>query len=315
MYLPLHSLTKTLYCYVDNINLGNANLEQVKKYFASIFLRHLYIQKSIKIDDKTFIIKEEDGNSCYDSLLYMKRYIERTNSKGTEFLMNIDQASKNYSTQDPVCVIQFWDLEAPDLDSAQLYAFQKAKPLVDFLRWHQDDPAEIFGIVTADNEKVLFHVLPHCHSTRKTYIIEEVQKYSQYTQKLAQKDQKLALYISLYSDAIGEKNLDFRIVKLWSVLETMAFVFPIEKFKEKRVRMLLAKYQIGIKKIEEHDLITLVYQHRNSMVHEGTCNPKYVSDKYRKWMEITNPLICEIITELQSMVNFLIHRYLVTLEI
>jgi hypothetical protein len=292
---------------------GEGILEQTRNYYAAIFLKHIFIQHSMKIDDNTWVIKAKNGFSCLDSLQYMKAYSEEWNGK--QFPLPVDKISNNYSTHDPVCVIQLYDIVAPDFKTATSKALKTAYPIIGFLRWHQDEMAEVFGTVIGDGERCIVEPFPKYFTGMKTYLGEDVQKFCQYTAKKMETDQKLALYLTLYADAISEETLDFRIVKLWSLLEVMAF--PVKEkrdSKESGVRKLIDKYRVSIEKFGEYDLVTLAYKHRNSIVHEGTANPAYVSSEFRKWVIITNPILQKLVKELQSMTNFLIRRYLATLE-
>jgi hypothetical protein len=140
--------------------------------------------------------------------------------------------------------------------------------------------------------------------------MNDINAMARYTTKRLEKDVKLNLFLSLFADAVAEQKLDFKIVKLWTILETMAISYNQYHHHEQNVRELLKDYQIGIQKFEEFDLIKLAYKHRNAIVHEGTSDPKIVSPEFAKFLVVSTKNITKITSDLQELVSFVINCYM-----
>lgn len=277
------------------------------KYNCKVFLKNLWVQQEIEIDDDAQIVTSPQGYPCFDSATYMKDYLEMVTDKQVN--VDIEKLAKNYSKNMPVTVIKLWNIKAPSLKKATEFAVNKSQPIIKFLTYNQGQSPEIFGVTsTSKEEGTLFAILPSNHCGRKFHLMINLNKMAFYVTSQIGKDERLNLFLTLFSDAVSEKKLDFKIVKLWTILETMAASY--KGIKEKKVRALLADYQINIPKYQNFDLIKLAYQHRNAVVHEGTSDPEVVSSKYAKYLSVSSKNMGKIVYELQEHVSYVILWYM-----
>lgn len=270
-------------------------------------MKNIRIQQEILIDDDIQIVTSGQGYTCYDSATYMKDYLEMVT--GEKVNIDIEKMAKDYSENMPVSVIKLWNIKAPSLEKAADLAIKKSRPIIKFLTYQQIQSPEIFGVTaTTKKEGTLVVVLPVTYCGWKIYLMDDLNRLARYVTSQAEKDEKLNLFLTLFSDAISESNLDFRIVKLWTILETMAASF--KGTKEQKVRALLADYHIGIQNYQNFDLIKLVYMHRNAVVHEGTSDPGVASSRYARFLSISSGNIAKIVSDLQELISFIIRWYL-----
>jgi hypothetical protein len=260
------------------------------QYACKLFLKNIRIQQEIVIDNDTQIVLSEQGFSCYDSATYMVNYLETVT--GNKVQLDIKSLSKKYEEGMPVCVIKMWNIQALSLETAAQLAVNKSQPILKFLTYNQGQSPEIFGVaVTRRGEGTYFAVLPVTYCGWKIHLMENLNTLARYTTDRIQQDGKLNLYLTLFSDSMSENNVDFRIVKLWTILETMAASYQV-RGKEQKVRTLLRDYQIGVKQYGDYDLIKLAYMHRNAMVHEGTSDPNVVSSDFVNILTVSSRNIC-----------------------
>lgn len=281
------------------------------KYFCRVFLKGLYIQQKITIDSNLVIEPLEAGYTCYDQITFVKKYIEETTDEPVN--IDIDKMAEDYSKSLPVSVIKYWNIEAENLPSAKNQVKDKAIDLINYIIWKQDQYSEIFAITaTASGEGTIVEIGPPIPVSRKHFITIDVQKYAKHSLRKMSTDNKLKLWIGLYKEAVSDVNPDFKLVKLWSLLETMSSEY--KGGKELKVRRLIKKFEMHIDatKYDGHDIIRIAYKHRNAIVHEGTANPSLVSKENKKWVSISSKNLQPLVSELKNMINFMIHRYIVT---
>ena len=270
-------------------------------------MKNIRIQQEIVIDNNTQIVTSSQGYTCYDSATYMKSYMETVTGKRVN--IDIEKLAKDYSIGMPVSVIKLWNIKAPNLERAVELAVNKSQPIIKFLTYNQIQSPEIFGVTATSNEKgTFFEVLPVTYCGWKIHLMDDLNRMARYITSQTAKDERLNLFLTLFSDAVSESNLNFKIVKLWTILETMAASF--KGTKEKRVRALLADYRIGVQKYQNFDLIQLAYKHRNAVVHGGTSNPKIASSKYARFLLVSNKNIAKVVSDLQELISFIIRWYL-----
>ncbi len=278
------------------------------KYNCKVFLKNIKIQQEIVIDNDTQIVMSEQGYSCFDSANYMVNYLETVT--GNRVNIDVNALAKRYAKDMPVCVIKIWNINASSLEEAAQFAVGKSQPIMKFLAYNQGQSPEIFGVATARRgEGTYISVLPVSYCGWKIHLMDNLNTLAHYTTERIQHDGKLDLYLTLFSDSMSENNVDFKIVKLWTILETMAVSYK-ERGKEQKVRALLKEYQMGVKKYDDYDLIKLVYMHRNAMVHEGTSDPGVASPDFGNFLIISRRNIDSIIPELQELVSFVIRLYM-----
>jgi hypothetical protein len=287
-------------------------MSNINNYFCRIFLKPLFIQQSIRLSKDIEIVPMSNGYTCYDSITYIKKYLE---SLGDPVVLDADKIAREYSEHVPIAVVKMWNVQASDLRSAKELAIEKCENLLNFLRWNQINQAEIFAATaTRTGEGTIVGIYPMPYAHQRTFLTNDVPQYARYATQMAERDQKLSLYLSLYADAISEDNPDFKIVKLWTLLETMAYPFKdIEKQKEPRVKKLFEHYEMNVESDKYgigNDLLHAAYMHRNAIVHEGTANPALVSDKFEPIIQISASRLPEIANDLEETINFLIHLYL-----
>lgn len=270
-------------------------------------MKNIRVQQEIEIDNDTQIVTSAQGYTCYDSATYMKCYLETV--MGEQVNIDIEKLAKNYSKNMPVSVIKLWNIEAPNLKKAAELAIDKSQPIIKFLTYNQGQSPEIFGVTSTRKEEGTFvAVLPVAYCGWKIHLMDNLNRMARYVTLQTKKDERLNLFLTLFSDAVSENNLDFKIVKLWTILETMAASF--EGIKEQRVRALLADYQIGIQNYQNFDLIKLAYKHRNAVVHEGTSDPEVASSQYTRFLSVSNTNIAKIVNDLQELVSYVIRWYI-----
>lgn len=277
------------------------------QYTCKVFLKNIWVQQEIKIDTNTQIVTSPYGYTCYDSAKYMKKFLEIVT--GEQVNIDIENLAKNYSENMPVTVIKLWNIKAPSLEKAAEFAVNKSQPIIKFLTYNQGQSPEIFGVTsTSKAEGTFFGILPNTYCGWKHHLMSNLNKMASYVTSQIGKDERLNLFLTLFSDAVSEKNLDFKIIKLWTVLETMAISF--KGSNEKKVRALFAKYQIGVPKYQNFDLIKLAYKHRCAMVHEGTSDPEVASSGYVPYLLVSSKKTGKIVYDLQEHVNYLILWYM-----
>jgi len=124
----------------------------------------------------------------------------------------------------------------------------------------------------------------------------------------ASTNEKFRLFLKLYSDATKEFNPAYHLVKIWSLLETMAEYVKIGK-KEKKVRQLFIDHKYSVEQLANSiDLIEFMYKCRNSIVHEGDITLQ----KLRKNQIELDPLIAEFskyVELIDHSTHFLIRNY------
>jgi hypothetical protein len=250
------------------------------------------------------------GYTCYDPVLYLKRYIEKSTSR--ESNINLKRYSDYYEKMVPVTIIKLANIQAPDLKCAKKIAINKSLMIIDFLKYRLSTAGEIFLTkATNKNNHSIVEVFPRFIIRETTAFTEPIEEYSQSVMAKTDSDERLGLYLTLFSDAVAEEKEDFRISKLWTLLETMAINYHGNK--EDRVRQLLSSYGFYIQPYGEYDLIKLAYKHRNAIVHEGTSNPALVSDDYRQYVAISTLDIFKFTEELLMLVRSAIHMYIKSL--
>ena len=277
------------------------------KYNCKVFLKNIKIQQEIVIDNDTQIVQSFQGFTCYDSATYMVNYLETVTAEKSNF--DVKKLANDYSEKMPVCVIKLWNIKASNLAEATQLALKKSKPIIKFLTYNQCQSPQTFGVTASRTEEGSYlSVLPVTFCRWKFHIMDDLNKSARYISTRIEKDEKFDLYITLFSEAVSEDNLDFKIVKLWTILETMAFSF--KGGKEQKVRAMLGDYQIGIQQYENYDLIKLVYKHRNAIIHEGTTDPNLASSEYSMYLTESTKNLKKIINDLQELINFLIRLYI-----
>lgn len=277
------------------------------QYNCKVFLNNIRVQQEIVIDNDTQIVTSAQGYTCYDSATYMKRYLETVT--GEQINIDIEKLSKDYSKNMPVSVIKLWNIKASSLEKATELAINKSQPIIKFLTYNQGQSPEIFGVTSTRKEEGTFvAVLPVTYCGWKIHLMDNLNTMARYVTLQTEKDERLNLFLTLFSDAVSENNVDFKIVKLWTILETIAA--PFKGAKEQKVRALLADYQIGVKKYRNFDLIKLAYMHRNAVVHEGTSDPEVASSQYAHFLSVSSKSIAKIVYDLQELVSYVIRWYI-----
>jgi hypothetical protein len=280
----------------------------VSDYNCKVFLKNIKIQQEIIIDNNTQIMMSEQGFTCYDPATYMVNYLETVSGKKVKF--DVSSLSKRYAQDMPVCVIKMWNVKASNIKAASQIALEKSQPILKFLCYNQGQFPETFGVaVTRKGEGQYISVIPAKYCGWKIHLMGNLNVQAKYITDRIQKDGKLNLYLTLFSDSISEDNIDFKIVKLWTILEIMGASYK-ERGKEQKVRALLRDYQININRYGDYDLIKLSYMHRNAVVHEGTSDPHSVSPNYVEFLRVSTTNISGIINELQELTNFVIDLYM-----
>ena len=279
-----------------------------KQYSCKVFLKNIFIQQEILIDNDTQIVPSIMGYTCYDPATYMTTYLEIVT--GERANLDIEKLAKDYSKDMPVSVIKLWNVKATTLETAAELAVKKSQPIIKFLTYNQIQQPEIFGVTVSRKEEGNFiAVLPITPCRYKIHLMDNIDLMARYITLRTEKDERVNLFFTLFSDAISEKNLDFRVVKLWTILETMAVAYK-GRYKEQKVREMLKDYEIGIKKFGNFDLIKLAYMHRNAIVHDGTSDPSLASPEYANILTVSSKNINKITNDLQELVSFVIRLYL-----
>lgn len=126
------------------------------------------------------------------------------------------------------------------------------------------------------------------------------------------------VYLSLYAGTvaysdtlISEIDLEIRLVKTWSLLETMAL--SEKGFKDQKVKALFLRYQLStacpnyLNHIGE-DLLDIAYEWRNIIAHSGGCGAATKS-KDVKFCQTARLQFEEILEELSQSCRMLLHAY------
>jgi hypothetical protein len=277
------------------------------KYNCKVFLKNICVQQEIVIDNDAQVVTSAQGYTCYDSAAYMKNYLETVT--GEKSNIDIEKLVKDYSKSMPVSVIKLWNIKAPSLEKAAELAVNKSQPIIKFLAYNQIQSPDIFGVsATRKEEGTFVEILPINSCRWAFHLMDDLNRMARFVTSQTEKDERLDLFLTLFSDATSEQNLDFKIVKLWTILETMAFSFKGRK--EEKVRALLADFQINIKKYPKFDLIKLAYMHRNAIVHEGTSDPEIVSPDFTRFVLVSSKNKAKIVSDLQELISFVIRLYL-----
>jgi hypothetical protein len=128
----------------------------------------------------------------------------------------------------------------------------------------------------------------------------------------------LKVYLSLYADALSnadtlitELSTETRLLRLWTLLEAMAFSERGSNKKEK-VRALFNRYRVSkIPNYRNHsgrDLLDIAYEWRNVIAHAGGCRGTIKANDVRFCKEF-HSLFDEILEDLSSSSRMLVYLY------
>jgi hypothetical protein len=134
----------------------------------------------------------------------------------------------------------------------------------------------------------------------------------------AQKHPLLGVYLSLYGDTVAysdtlvtDISLETRLLKTWSLLETMALSEP-PRHKKSKVKSLFNRCQIGTHPDynghKGQDLLDVAYKWRNIIAHSGGCQAAS-SPNDQQFCQNFQPEFEKILEDLSQRCRDLLHAY------
>jgi hypothetical protein len=247
--------------------------KETREYSCLIFTKGCYIHTTIDLHEKCFLLPLK-GFSSVQEIEYIRRYCELKVSSSLTF--NKDNLLKEAEKSAPVIGVNL-KVDATSHNEAAEKAEEDARYVLEVLSEYQRQIPMIFGIATIlDNEVRLKVSRPPGRMI--LHLLDNVQKVLRYRYDHIRKNESFRFYVKLFNEALREKNPDFRLFKIWALLEAMSLKF--KGGSKKRIRELFDYYHHakGAKEYDGHDFIDLANRHRVCIAHFGGCRPGQNSD-------------------------------------
>ncbi len=272
--------------------LGLVNQDS-RKFRCFVFLINIYLGKELNLGVSKLIPVERLDNG------YIKRYMaEVLKSEGIDITIE-NNVKKSYDDpySQPGVLIDIYNVNAIDVEEASRLSFKYAEEMVKSLALINNSHGEILGDVIIDKQdnKVYHRSIYYSYLGNLFVGLENPKDLKRIHQSMD--DDLLNYYVSMYLEATKERNLDYKRLKLWTILESMAKNNdysdkpqillegtpiiskrnnkPILIGKESmyQVRELIRTYFTSISREPsvDEDTLNIWYQERNCVAHKGKC--------------------------------------------
>lgn len=250
------------------------------KFHAVAFFEGCLINHPFKLNDYTLIPAE--GLKVSDVIECVETNIEQI--FGGQIQLKKEYWNSQSKSQTPIVVVQFKEFFAINVDDAFRIIDKKAKVLADLLSLERGSKVRLIADLcqTETGDKFERIHLPHYSGNLISDFYDRSDVLQECLQAI-QSDHMLPLYISLLNEALGESNRDFKYLRLWMVLETIAkqyFTKGSDDFKvESLLRTFRNAHNVSIVLDGNHpgfeikDYVLSWSQHRDCSAHFGGCHP------------------------------------------
>lgn len=274
-------------------------IEGSKTYTSHIFIINAYIGKGIDLGtSKLTPIKRLDNRFIEE---YMSEVLV---SLGITEIIKPSLKKKSFDDPyaQPGVLLTIENVYAESIKQASDIHMKYAEDIVKVLALMNNSHGEIIGDVIVDNEdkKIYHRTIVYSYLGNMFVGFEDPHQFSN-MKKMMENDLN-NYYASLYLDAMRERSIDIKRLKLWTILESIAknkdyansfeTLFSGEKIIKKNkpskinnkslsnVRELLRVYfdKTGQTPICTEDQLKIWYQERNCTAHKGRC--MYEDDGY-----------------------------------
>jgi len=282
----------------------------MKEFELYIFVKSAFIPKNFSIFENSTIRK-------LDSLLPIGEVeVIRNFSKISSGFIEpprdvLEEMINQQKNQSDVFVIEIKKIYAENRNIAFEKARKNVDLILDIISTYQKNKGEIFSYIIRENFEpygVYCYLLgPRYRKiTNLPVAADNLILNEQYSFALT--NEKFRLFLKLYSDATKEFNPPYHLVKIWSLLETMAEYVKTGN-KEEKVRQLFIDHKYSVEQLDNSiDLIKFMYKCRNSIVHEGDISLQ----KLGKNQKELDPLIAEFskyVEKIDHSTHFIIRHY------
>lgn len=287
--------------------IGSNLNDKAREYEGYAFLKNCFINEKMRIGQCELI--PAGALSWIDEINHIQSFIKN------HTFMNLNEILFHAEQSQPVTVVYFPKIFACSHKSSIDIIQKELEPLQLILTLSGSGYSSIFSIIVIDiltGKSFDTFTFPLNSSKRfllgganPTFINKKFNKLKYSPQ--------IKLYFTLFREAIVEENIEFRYLRLWNILETIAQSkkytnLPkrnwngniikksgrIEHIKDQVYELMRETLQphgfteniihiidsriSSLKQENAGSLVSIWYQHRNCMVHQGGCfpsNPKY----------------------------------------
>lgn len=297
-------------------------MEKLWTIFA--FYSNSYIQKTVIVNENIKIYPFP-GISIQNKADYLDDAVYRILRKEIRLVSSPEKVNEYQQNNNVVCVEIKMSIEAVEPNEAFLKLEAKLKIVTNFLSYYQKNAFDLFGILLLEDNN-FYLKLVHSFPRKITYI-DELPLLFNSAVHLSESRPRIKLYFGIYYDSLKEEDIDFKIFKLYSLLELMSqqygedIPFPKEFeprqdengriYSSEKVKALFIDLEISIPMIETIPLIDIASKHRNCVSHFGACTPE-LNSKCSKWCKGIMPQKKTIVYELAELIWFTIRRFIIT---
>ncbi len=294
------------------------------KFNVSVFLLHCFIPQSVEFEN--LLIEPFEGSGVIDVADLIDQYAEKILKQARQPEEQKTIMSKSLKDSGATVVVTFIGVEADDYKDA-IKATEE--PLLLFrdviaLRQRQRGPVAGFLVQQTDISPPMFfsHIRRQHAVLRKTHHLPLFDTESDIYMRLIDKAMnhgRLRLYLSLYGDTLGyldtlitDVGKETRLLKTWSLLETMAFSETGTKNKKLKVKNLFKQFQVSYyPDYHNHlgkDLLDIAYSWRNIIAHTGGCETATEPEDIQFCQEFQTEFD-DILESLSQLCGGLLHVY------
>lgn len=210
--------------FLSPLEVRSAGTEPTGHFFVLVFLKDILIGTRMRLD-RYEIVPTNTGLETRDHLSFVNSFLANSTRAGITFEYS-SALSEQSKRSNPVCVVHFPHILAQNAEAARDYCSDCSNALLQALALSRSAGGQIFSIVAVD----LSNSAAIEYSFSSNYVGnlltghlagESADSLSAYLKGLAL-DPVSRFLVDLYKEANREKSPDFKYVRYWQILETMA---------------------------------------------------------------------------------------------
>lgn len=254
-------------------------------YNVSVFLLHCYI--SVPVEIGNIIMEPFEGSGIVDVAELIDKYAERYLQQPPQPLAQKITMSQKVKESGATVVLNFLGVESEnhiDAINETEDALLLCRDVIALRQMQRGTIAGFLAIQTDVSPFQLYSQVRHPYPIlRKIQNIPIFDNESSILARLLNKAIKhplLKIYLSLYADTLAysdtlitDISIEARLLKTWSLLETMAY--SESGTKKQKVKALFSRYSAPFfPNYHNHtgkDLLDIAYEWRNIIAHTGGC--------------------------------------------
>jgi hypothetical protein len=208
--------------FLKGISITNSDKNE--SYAAFVLINGLKIGVRYRLD-KFEILPTNKGLDAIDELNFTNTFLKEQTKTNLTFPYNENIALKSQN-ENPVAIAHFPKIISDSIEKVKEFVNTKIKFLLESFSLIRGADAEIFDIIVINLKNGAGTRFSVSHSYKGNLFTggfagESPESLQQYINNL-EKNSFYSLLVNLHKEAIKENNIDFKFLRYWNILETLA---------------------------------------------------------------------------------------------